>query len=63
LHKWRPVEAQGTITVERAMVLVTALAQAVAGQVTDRKALSAINAEFREIVGGGGAQEKPPGSP
>lgn len=51
-HK-RLVEMRQMITVERAMILVTALVNAVAKRVSDRTTINAIAADFREIVGEG----------
>ena len=51
-HK-RLVEMRQMITVERAMILVTALVNAVAKRVSDRATINAIAADFREIVGEG----------
>jgi len=46
----RLVELQQVITVEKAMVLVSALVHAVSKHVTDRSALNAISAEFGTLL-------------
>lgn len=47
----RLVEAQQTIQVEQALVLVTALLNAVKSNVSDKQALIAIQSEFNRLVG------------